>query len=225
MMNFDFATLAVIIVPLLMAITVHEAAHGYAAKYCGDDTAAMLGRLTLNPINHIDPVGTIAVPLLMYIGSSAVGMPFIFGWAKPVPFNPRNFNVSLRKGVRIVAFAGPLANLTMMIIWALLLSFSGFMPASYVQPYELMTQYGVMINAVLFVLNMIPILPLDGGRVLDTFLPLKASLSFQKIEPYGTWIVLFIIFFPATRAIFSELVYWVSMAALIPSGYLRVLLF
>lgn len=185
--NFDLGVFLLALLPVLLAITVHEAAHGYAARYWGDRTAEQLGRLTLNPIAHIDPVGTILVPLLMFMFT-----PFLFGWAKPVPIIPRNFR-NMRMGMRVVAIAGPLSNMIMAIGWGLALAFAQYAPESFQYPLSEMAKYGVLINAVLFVLNMIPILPLDGGRFVDSFLPARASMQYRKIEPYGTWIILILL--------------------------------
>lgn len=182
--NFELATFLLALLPVLLAITVHEAAHGYAAKYYGDNMAQMLGRLTLNPIKHVDPVGTIVVPLITFLFT-----PFVFGWAKPVPINTRNFK-NMRIGMRMVAIAGPLSNLVMALIWAVIMGLANSVMYEYQEPLFRMAQYGILINAVLFTLNMLPILPLDGGRFIDTFLPAKQSMQFQKIEPYGTWIIL-----------------------------------
>ncbi|EGV36823.1 site-2 protease family protein [Neisseria weaveri] len=185
--NFDLGVFLLALLPVLLAITVHEAAHGYAARYWGDRTAEQLGRLTLNPVAHIDPVGTILVPLLMFMFT-----PFLFGWAKPVPIVPRNFR-NMRMGLRMVAIAGPLSNLVMAFGWGLSFALAAYVPESFQYPLSEMSKYGVMINAVLFVLNMIPILPLDGGRFVDSFLPARASMQFHKIEPYGMWILLFLL--------------------------------
>lgn len=182
--NFDLAVFLLAVLPVLLAITVHEAAHGYAARHYGDRTAEMMGRLTLNPIKHIDPVGTILVPALMFAFT-----PFLFGWAKPVPVNTRNFK-DMRMGMRMVAIAGPLSNLVMCFGWALMMVASQWVPESFQEAMQTMSRYGIIINAVLFVLNMLPILPLDGGRFVDTFLPARASMQFQKIEPYGMWIII-----------------------------------
>ena len=173
---------------MLLAITVHEAAHGYAARHYGDRTAEQLGRLTLNPLAHIDPIGTIVVPSLMFFTTG-----FLFGWAKPVPVVTRNFR-DVRMGMRMVAVTGPLSNLAMMFGWAVLMGISPLVPASFQFPLSQMAQFGIVINAVLFVLNMLPILPLDGGRFLDTFLPARASMNFRKIEPYGMWIIIILMF-------------------------------
>ncbi len=183
--NFNLANIIIMILPLLFAITVHEAAHAYMARHYGDRTAEQLGRLTLNPISHIDPVGTILVPVLMSLMPGG----FIFGWAKPVPVISRNFR-DVRMGMRMVSIAGPLSNLIMAVGWALLLVLSYKMNNTFSEPLSLMSTFGIQINIMLFVLNMLPILPLDGGRFVDTFLSARASMQFQKIEPYGTWIIL-----------------------------------
>lgn len=206
-----FNEILLMILPILLAITVHEAAHGYAARYYGDHTAEQLGRLTLNPLAHIDPVGTIAVPVGMAVMTAAFGgSPLIFGWAKPVPVNSRHFK-NVRVGMRMTAVAGPLANIVMMVLWGACLWLAGYISGSLQLPLVKMANYGILINAVLFALNMLPVLPLDGGRFVDTFLPARASYSFQKIEPYGMWIVLILlisgflgkILFPATTLLYA----------------------
>ena len=185
--NFDLGIFLLAVLPVLLAITVHEAAHGYAARHYGDRTAEMMGRLTLNPIKHIDPMGTILVPALMFMFT-----PFLFGWAKPVPVNTRNFK-DMRMGMRMVASAGPLSNLVMCFGWAMAMVASQWVPESFQEAMQTMSRYGIIINAVLFVLNMLPILPLDGGRFVDTFLPARASMQFQKIEPYGMWVIILLL--------------------------------
>ncbi|MDO1510714.1 MULTISPECIES: site-2 protease family protein [unclassified Neisseria] len=185
--NFDLGVFLLALLPVLLAITVHEAAHGYAARYWGDHTAEQLGRLTLNPIAHIDLLGTVVVPLLMFLFT-----PFLFGWAKPVPIMARNFR-DLRMGMRTVAIAGPLSNLAMAFGWGLAVALAPHVPEAFQYPLTEMAKYGVLINAVLFVLNMIPILPLDGGRFVDSFLSARASMQFRKIEPYGTWVILLLL--------------------------------
>ncbi|ASK26871.1 site-2 protease family protein [Neisseria chenwenguii] len=182
--NFDLGVFLLAVLPVLLAITVHEAAHGYAARYWGDRTAEQMGRLTLNPLAHIDLVGTVIVPLIMFMMT-----PFLFGWAKPVPIVPRHFR-DARKGMRMVAVAGPLSNLAMAFGWGLMFALAAHVPESYQYPLSEMAKYGVLVNAVLFVLNMVPILPLDGGRFIDSFLPARQSMQFRKVEPYGIWIVL-----------------------------------
>ena len=185
--NFDLGIFLLAVLPVLLAITVHEAAHGYAARHYGDHTAEQLGRLTLNPLAHIDPIGTIVVPAVMFFTTG-----FMFGWAKPVPVVSRNFR-DTRIGMRMVAIAGPASNFVMMFGWAVLMMLSPLVPENFQNPMQQMAYFGVMINAVLFVLNMLPILPLDGGRFVDTFLPAKASMQFQKIEPYGMWVIILLL--------------------------------
>lgn len=190
--SFDLGVFLLAVLPVLLAITVHEAAHGYAARHYGDRTAEMMGRLTLNPVKHIDPVGTIVVPLVTFLLTPFLLTPFLFGWAKPVPVNTRNFK-NMRIGMRMVAVAGPLSNLAMAFGWALAMVAAQWVPENFQQPLAIMSRYGIMINAVLFVLNMLPILPLDGGRFVDTFLSARASMQYRKIEPYGTWIILLLL--------------------------------
>ncbi len=176
----------VLAVPVLLAITVHEAAHGWMAARLGDKTAQMLGRVTLNPLRHIDPLGTVALPLLMFMFSN-----FLFGWAKPVPVDARNFRQP-RKDMGIVALAGPASNLIMAFIWALLVKLGALLYTSMdaiALPLMLMGTAGVMINTVLMALNIMPIPPLDGGRVLNSLLSPKHSMMFSKLEPYGLFIV------------------------------------
>lgn len=179
--------LAVAAVPLIFAITVHEAAHGWVAKMRGDRTAQMLGRLTLNPVPHIDPVGTLLVPglMLMFTG-------FIFGWAKPVPVTQQNLRGG-RRDMAMVAAAGPASNLVMAFIWTLLLgtgaALHGAMPGAG-QFLFYMGAAGVLLNTILAVLNMLPIPPLDGGRVVSSLLPGPVSWQFDRIEPFGIFIVL-----------------------------------
>jgi Zn-dependent protease len=171
---------AVWVLPVLFAITVHEVAHGWVARKLGDNTAWMLGRLTLNPIKHIDPVGTILVPGLLFMTSGMV-----FGWAKPVPVNWRNLH-NIRRDMFLVALAGPVANLIMAIIWALLAKIALQAEVAYFSvPLMLMGAAGVQINLVLMVVNLLPIPPLDGGRILNAVLPPSLSVVYQQIEPYG----------------------------------------
>lgn len=191
--NLDIANLLLAVLPVLLAITVHEAAHGYMARYYGDHTAEMMGRLSFNPIRHIDPVGTILVPLIIFFSSKTLtGMPMIFGWAKPVPVIPRNFR-NRRIGERMVSIAGPLSNLLMCFGWLGLLFISPWVPDSFIDPLSLMCWYGISFNISLFVLNMIPILPLDGGHFVNTFLPAHLSQQYQKTEPYGMWVLMFLL--------------------------------
>lgn len=179
--------IAIWALPILFAITVHEAAHGWMARRLGDPTAMMLGRLTLNPIKHIDPIGTILVPgLLLLFGG------FIFGWAKPVPVTWENLKHP-KRDMAMVAAAGPLANLVMAFLWAIVAKI-GFMLgntfawAAY--PMMYMGGAGIAINVVLMVLNLLPIPPLDGGRVLGGLLPGPWAWQLSRLEPYGFLILL-----------------------------------
>ncbi len=192
MSEFNFVQkLIIYAVPVLFAITVHEVAHGWIASKLGDQTAKMMGRLTLNPVKHIDPIGTVVVPVMMLIVS-----PFILGWAKPVPVDWRNLKRP-KQDMAWVAIAGPGANLLMMIFWAVLAKLiivSGLGNYHYSIPVITMAMVGIGINIVLMVLNLIPIPPLDGSRVLSALLPPKAAYQYNRLEPYGLIIVLLLLF-------------------------------
>ncbi len=179
--------LAVWVLPVLFAITVHEVAHGWVAKRLGDPTAERLGRLTLNPIKHIDPVGTVLVPaLLLVLGG------FMFGWAKPVPVTWENLRHP-KRDMAIVAAAGPMANFLMAIGWALLALLGTRLPpdlAAIALPLFYMGQAGISINLVLMVLNLLPLPPLDGGRVAVGLLPGPLGWQLSRLEPYGFFILL-----------------------------------
>jgi len=179
-------TIAIWAVPILFAITLHEAAHGWVANKLGDPTARQLGRITLNPIKHIDPMGTIVIPIALLMLSG-----FVIGWAKPVPVDMRHFKQPLLD-MALVALAGPASNFLMACGWALLITLSRTALAdTSIAIYLLqMGKAGMTINIILMVLNMMPIPPLDGGRVLAGVLPKQAALSFMRIEPYGMWIIL-----------------------------------
>jgi Zn-dependent protease len=178
---------AIAILPLLFGITLHEVAHGWVAKHLGDKTALMMGRLTLNPLKHIDPLGTIIVPGLMMLAGGA-----IFGWAKPVPVTWQNLK-NPKRDMALVALAGPMANLGMAFLWALIARL-GIMLASVSQwasvPMILMGKVGIVLNLVLMVLNLLPLPPLDGGRVMVSLLPGPLSYRFSRIEPYGFFILI-----------------------------------
>ena len=182
-------TICVYAIPLLFAITLHESAHGWAAGRLGDPTATMLGRVTINPIPHIDPIGTIAVPgALLLMSALTGGGGLLFGWAKPVPINPRYFRNPL-KAMTITAAAGPLSNLLQMIFWALLLkalAAVGFYDKFVIS----VCAAGISVNLMLMAFNLIPIPPLDGGRIVRGLLPRQAGMAFDKIEPYGFMILL-----------------------------------
>ena len=177
-------------IPILFAITVHEVAHGWVANTLGDPTAKMLGRLTLNPIKHIDPVGTVLLPILLaWLGG------FIFGWAKPVPVNFQRLGHP-RRDMALVAAAGPTANLVMMFLWAVLakLIFAAGLESSWLGPIMLtMVKIGIVINIVLMVLNLFPLLPLDGGRVMTALLPPALAREYAKLEPAGLVILLLLL--------------------------------
>lgn len=179
-------------VPAIFAITVHEAAHGFAARYFGDRTAEVLGRLTLNPIKHIDPIGTVLVPLGLLVMSKATGAPLVlFGWAKPVPVGTRNLR-NPQRDMAMVAAAGPASNLAMAAGWTAVLAAAvamrGTVPTADLLTY--MAYFGVFFNVILAVFNMMPIPPLDGGRVLSGLLPPRAAMSFDRIEPFGMMIII-----------------------------------
>lgn len=177
--------IAIYALPVLFAITVHEAAHGYAARHFGDPTAALQGRLTLNPLKHIDPIGTVLVPAI----ALALGG-FLFGWAKPVPVDFRNLKHP-KRDMRWVAAAGPASNLAMALGWVLMLKLSSALDGtSYHAPLLYMAQAGVQINVVLMVLNLLPLPPLDGGRILVSLLPPRAAHTVAQIEPYGMFILI-----------------------------------
>lgn len=177
-------TIAVYALPVLFAITLHEAAHGYVARMYGDNTAMYAGRITLNPIKHIDQVGTILVPIAILVSSSLMGIgAFLFGWAKPVPVNFGNLR-NPKKDIRFVAFAGPGANFVMALLWALSLKLQ-FVTGLNEPFFAEMAKAGIVVNLVLAALNLLPILPLDGGRILFSFLPSSAAYSFSRTEPYG----------------------------------------
>lgn len=195
--------IAVWAIPVLFAITLHEVAHGWVANKLGDSTAKMLGRLTPNPIKHIDPVGTIAMPLIMLVLQTG----FMFGWAKPVPVNTRNFK-NPRRDMAIVAVAGPLANLIMAVFWVFVikLSLTSLGDSSIAQGFRAMGEAGVIINLILFAFNLIPIPPLDGGRILSNFLPASASDMLDQIEPYGFFIIIGLVYFGVLDSILSPII-------------------
>jgi len=179
-------------IPVLLAITLHEAAHGYVARMFGDSTAYMLGRVTLNPIKHIDPVGTILVPLAIVLLSKFAGGPgFLFGWAKPVPVNFANLRHPKRDMIWVAA-AGPGINLLMAIIWALALKL--MLGAGISEPFFIeMARAGVFVNIGLMALNLLPLPPLDGGRILVGLLPHRLSYALARVEPYGFFILILLL--------------------------------
>ncbi len=186
--------IAIYAIPVILAITLHEAAHGYVAMYFGDPTAFRRWRVSANPIRHIDLIGTIVVPLAILIAGKILGVGvLLLGWAKPVPVN----FLALRQPKRDmlwVAVAGPGANLLMALAWAVLLKFSYVMEANYITvPLALIAKAGILVNVVLMVLNLLPILPLDGGRIVVSLLPEKISGMYARSEPLGLPILIFLI--------------------------------
>jgi len=179
-------TIAVYALPVLFAITLHEAAHGYVARYFGDPTAAQAGRISLNPLRHIDPMGTIVVPLVLLFATKLMGGGLLFGWAKPVPVNWSRLRRP-KRDMLWVALAGPASNLLMAIGWVLFLRvllmldlISG--PQDF---WALMASAGVQVNLILMALNLLPLLPLDGGRIVFSLLPPRLAWRYGRIEPYG----------------------------------------
>jgi Zn-dependent protease len=180
-------TVAIYALPVLFAITLHEAAHGYVARHFGDMTAHAQGRISVNPIRHIDLVGTIVVPLAILLLSAKVvgGNGILFGWAKPVPVNYSALR-NPRKHMALVAAAGPGANLLMALLWTALLKFAVVLPAtSFSLPLGLVAQAGIFVNLIFMFLNLLPILPLDGGRILASLLPSRAAWQYARLEPWG----------------------------------------
>ncbi|MDP2761961.1 MAG: site-2 protease family protein [Sideroxyarcus sp.] len=178
-------TIAIAAIPILFAITLHEAAHGYVARHFGDMTAYQAGRISLNPMRHIDPVGTILLPLL----TLALGG-ILFGWAKPVPVNFAALRHP-KKDMLWVAIAGPASNLLMALLWALMLKLVLLSPGGYFsEPLQHMAQIGIKINVILMVLNLLPLPPLDGGRVAVSLLPHRQAYQLSRIEPYGLFILI-----------------------------------
>lgn len=210
-MNDIIQTIAVYALPVLFAITLHEAAHAYAAKYFGDTTAYAQGRMSLNPLKHIDPFGTILIPVVMYV---ATGGAFLFGYAKPVPINFGALR-NPRKQMAWVALAGPMANFVMAFLWLLVsigISASGAQEAFF----QKMASAGVLTNLVIFAFNLFPIPPLDGGRIMTSILPHKYAYKFAQIEPYGFFIVLGLMFL-------KVLSFWMTPVMLFAGTILQLL--
>jgi Zn-dependent protease len=179
---------SVLIIPVLFAIVLHEVAHGWVAKMLGDPTADRLGRLTLNPIKHIDLFGTILVPGLLILS----GTGFVFGWAKPVPVTWENLRRP-KRDMALVALAGPGANLIMAVVWALIALLGGALPAGYAwagEPLVFMGLGGILANVLLMVFNLLPLPPLDGGRVAVGLLPGPWAWRLSRVEPYGFFILI-----------------------------------
>jgi Zn-dependent protease len=204
-MNDILQTLLLLILiapPVLLAITVHEAAHGWVANRRGDPTAYLMGRVTFNPLKHIDPVGTILVPASIFLLSKTlVGVPFLFGWAKPVPVSWRRLR-NPRWDMALVAAAGPGVNLLMAFAWGLAIKLMALVvvvvpvPTWFLYLFVEMCVVGIVINLVLMALNLFPLLPLDGGRILNALLPPSLAERFARLEPYGILILLALLFLP-----------------------------
>lgn len=208
--------ISVFALPVIFAITLHEAAHGYVARHFGDLTAYAQGRISLNPLRHIDPVGTIIVPLALYaLFKLFGGAGILFGWAKPVPVNFGNLRHP-KRDMLWVAAAGPAANFLMALGWGLMFKIALAFPDNYFAlPLKMMAEAGVQINAVLMVLNLLPVPPLDGGRIAVSLLPHRLAYRFAMIEPYGLMILVLLLFSGALGAIIGpaidftvELVSW-----------------
>ena len=219
--DFDIAVMiqkiTVFVIPALLAITVHEAAHAFVAKYYGDDTAERMGRVTLNPTAHIDPIGTILLPLITLLMPGG----FFFGYAKPVPVIASRLR-NPAKHMPLVALSGPLSNLIMAFAWSILLFVLGYFALD-VQSnfFYQVASVGVIFNLILFAFNMLPILPLDGGRVLMGLLPANMARSFAQLEPYGMFIVLGLAFM--TGGLLVN--YWVYLIVDVAQSIINLILY
>jgi Zn-dependent protease len=175
-------------IPVIFAITLHEAAHGYVARHFGDTTAYMLGRVSLNPVKHIDPLGTVLVPLVTLLLSG-----YMFGWAKPVPVNFNNLK-DPKRDMFWVAAAGPVSNILQMAVWAFVARVLTAFPGTQVGAFWMaVSEAGILVNAAFAILNLFPLLPLDGGRIVMSLLPNKLSYEYSRLEPYGMVILLVLI--------------------------------
>lgn len=208
-MNEIIQALAVYALPVIFAVTLHEAAHAYAAKYFGDNTAYAAGRMSMNPLRHIDPFGTILLPALMFAFT-----PFIFGYAKPVPIDFNRLR-NPKKQMVWVALAGPAANFVMAFGWLLLAILLGATHVNEAYPHAV-AKAGIFVNMLMFVFNLLPIPPLDGGRILTGLLPHRMAYKFAKIEPYGFFIVIGLI-------VTKVLNYWFIPMIALTDGLLRLL--
>jgi Zn-dependent protease len=206
-------TVAIFALPVIFAITVHEAAHGYAARHFGDNTAWMMGRVTLNPVRHIDPVGTVLMPLLLYFATSGA---FLFGYAKPVPVR---FDLlkNPKRDMVWVALAGPGANLVQAFLWGAALFVLQGMGVSELF-FLKMCQGGVLVNVVMFAFNLFPLPPLDGGRILVGLLPYRQAMLVSRIEPWGFFIVLGLVLLGLVST------YWLQPVMAITYALLNILL-
>lgn len=210
-MNEIIQAIAVYALPVVFAITLHEAAHAYAAKYFGDATAYLQGRMSLNPVKHIDPFGTIIIPIVLYVTTAGA---FLFGYAKPVPVEWGNLHKP-KRDMAWVALAGPAANLVMALMWMV---FAIVLTAVRInEPFFIeMAQAGVWINLLIFAFNLFPIPPLDGGRIMTSLLPNKYAYKFAQLEPYGFFIVLALIFLNLSK-------YWIIPVVTVAQSALALL--
>ena len=197
----DIQTLLIYAIPVLFAITVHETAHGWVASLLGDHSARMMGRLTLNPIKHIDLIGTLVVPAFLYFTAG-----FIFGWAKPVPVNFSALR-SPKQDMLWVAIAGPMSNFIMAIIWLVTIFVAINTGSQFLAD---MAQIGIQINLLLAVLNLLPLPPLDGGRVVSALLPPKISYQFDQLEAYGLFILLGLLFLGIFQSVIMPIVKFIQ---------------
>jgi Zn-dependent protease len=200
-------TVAIYALPMLFAITLHEAAHGYVARHFGDMTAFAQGRISLNPARHVDLVGTIIVPVLILLLSKlAGGGGMLFGWAKPVPVNYSALRRP-RQHMMWVAAAGPGANLAMALAWAALLKTADVLPANtFTSPMLMMAKAGIEVNVILMLLNLLPILPLDGGRIVASLLPARLAWRYAKLEPWGLPLLLVLMFTSTLGVILAPMI-------------------
>jgi Zn-dependent protease len=189
-MNEIIQTIAVYALPVIFAITLHEAAHAFAAKYFGDATAFMLGRMSLNPFKHIDPLGTIVIPIALYVATSGA---FVFGYAKPVPVNFGQLRHP-KRDMAWVALAGPASNFLMALLWGILYFALPGVSSNEVFFFE-MAKAGILVNLVMFAFNLFPVPPLDGGRIAVSLLPHRLAYRYSQLEPYGFFIVMALVLF------------------------------
>lgn len=213
-MNEIIQAIAVYALPVIFAITLHEAAHAYAAKYFGDTTAFAAGRMSMNPLRHIDPFGTILLPALMYLATSHMGTPMVFGYAKPVPIDFSRLR-NPKKQMAWVALAGPAANFAMALGWLLFAILLGATHVNEAYPHAV-ARAGVFVNVLMFVFNLVPIPPLDGGRILTSMLPHRYANKFARIEPYGFFIVLGLLYL-------NVLNFWLVPMIALTEGLLRLI--
>jgi Zn-dependent protease len=198
--NF-LVTVSIYAFPVIFAITLHEAAHGYVARYFGDTTAYMLGRITLNPVKHIDPLGTILLPLVTVFLSG-----FMFGWAKPVPVNERNLRRP-KEDMLWVAAAGPGSNVAQALVWAVIAKALSYLADSPISTFWFaVAEAGIQVNVVFAILNLFPLLPLDGGRMVASLLPNRLSVGYARLEPYGMIVLVVLIVTGAFSWLLSPLV-------------------